>query len=112
MVYDFNIARPGLAIRPLETNAPLLVDANGILSSAISFERFEPVSWQSAQRIEGQRRVQDRQPPGGLIFKAPKRSDELTLRKLLRLLVSIAQDHTISIAPKWTLYVKRQYLRR
>jgi hypothetical protein len=50
IVYDFNIARPGLAIRPLETNAPLLVDANGILSSAISFERFEPASWQSAQR--------------------------------------------------------------
>jgi hypothetical protein len=50
VVNDLNFARPGLIIWPLKTDAPLLVDANGILSSAISFERFEPASWQSAQR--------------------------------------------------------------
>src|SRR3546814_7751681 len=73
-------------------NAPLLVDANGVLAGTIAFQRFEPVSRQGAQRIERERRVQDRQPSGGLIFKALKGFDELPPRELLRLLVSIAQD--------------------
>src|SRR3546814_14525632 len=43
-------------------NAPLLVDANGVLAGTIAFQRFEPVSRQGAQRIERERRVQARQP--------------------------------------------------
>jgi len=57
IVHDLDLARPGLAGRPLETDAPLLIDANGILSGTISFERLEAVPRQGAERIERERRV-------------------------------------------------------
>ncbi|MCC2682685.1 MAG: hypothetical protein K0S36_2249 [Nitrosospira multiformis] len=59
IVHDFNMARPGLTVRPLETDVPLLIDANKVLPGTISSKRFEPVSGQGAQRTERQRRIQD-----------------------------------------------------
>lgn len=42
IIYDFDIFRP--AIRPAKANAPLIVNANAVLTRAISPERFETVA--------------------------------------------------------------------
>lgn len=47
VIDDFNFMR---AIRlPLEADAPLVVDADGVLTSPVSVESFEPVSRRNAE---------------------------------------------------------------
>src|SRR3546814_16952368 len=74
-------------------NAPLLVDANGVLAGKIAFQSFETVSRQGAHSIERERRVQDRQPSGGLISKHQKGFAETPPTELPRRLSSILQDN-------------------
>jgi hypothetical protein len=49
IVHDFNVARPALTRRPLETDAPLLINANGVLTrtSPLSASRRFPGSARS-----------------------------------------------------------------
>ena len=47
IIADFNV--PGVGPGPTEANAPLVVDAYGMLAATISFECFEPVAWRCRQ---------------------------------------------------------------
>ena len=49
IVDDFHIHWPGRSFRPLETDPPLIVDADRKLSGAVAFEGFESVTGQSRQ---------------------------------------------------------------
>jgi len=42
VIHDFYIS--GFAGRPLETDAPLVIDADAILPCAVAFHFFEPVT--------------------------------------------------------------------
>jgi hypothetical protein len=44
VVHDLNVDRTGRAIRPFEADAPLIVDADAVLSFAIALQCFKPVS--------------------------------------------------------------------
>ena len=47
VVDDFDIGRPFLS--PGETDAPLLIDPDGVLATTVAGQRFEPVCWWCAQ---------------------------------------------------------------
>ena len=47
IIADFNVA--GVGPGPMEANAPLIVDAYGMLAVTISFECFEPVAGRCRQ---------------------------------------------------------------
>lgn len=84
------------SIRPHETDAPLVIDPDAVLTGAISFQRFEPISWrhpeiiqrlggshltQLTQRHHVDPRIERRRAlttPQTLGFFAPERSDHTT----------------------------------
>lgn len=47
IVDDFNIV--GITVTPNETNPPLVIDANGMLTFAIAVQRFQPVTGRGAK---------------------------------------------------------------
>ena len=51
----------GAVFRPHETDAPLVVDANAVLSFAIIFQCFEPIGWRNFQIVENLGFVQHEQ---------------------------------------------------
>jgi hypothetical protein len=53
----FNFGWAKRTIWPLETNSPLIVDANALPSLAISCERLKPVSRKSSKILERGRRI-------------------------------------------------------
>jgi hypothetical protein len=50
IVHDLNVV--GVAVPPAEANAPLIVDANAMVASAIAFELFEPIVRWHAEILE------------------------------------------------------------
>lgn len=109
IVHDLDAAGARLSVRPIEANAPLPVDPDGIPPFAIARERFEPVAWQSSQCFERRSRIEDRQAPRGLRLKTLGGFDERSISKPLGLLVPIAQDHLAVRVRLLTVDVKRQF---
>lgn len=93
IVHDLYVARSRLSGRPLKADTPLLVDPDGELSRPVASQSLEPIARQRPQGVEGWCRVQDGEPPFGLLGKALERPDELTLAELLGSLVPVAQYH-------------------
>jgi len=110
VVHYFDVAWSWLAVWPLETDTPLLIDADGVLPCPIAAHHFKAIAWQPAQGFEGRRGIEDRKPFRGLVFEALERLDELSARKPFGFLVSIAQDHLSTSIVVLTMYVKRQNL--
>ncbi len=50
VVDDFDIGWPFLS--PGETDAPLVIDPDGVLATTVAGQRFEPVCWWRAQVVE------------------------------------------------------------
>ena len=51
MIVDkFNVQ--GFAVSPCEADAPLIVDADAVLTGSVTFKRFEPVTRRGAQKIQ------------------------------------------------------------
>jgi len=46
IVHDLDIARAARPFRPLETDSPLIIDADAVLTFSIAFQRFKSVSRQ------------------------------------------------------------------
>lgn len=105
VVDDFNLF--GISSGPNEADAPLVIDADAVLTLTVAREGFEPVAGRKLQKIElhggveqlksGQRPFLDvgRQPPGAGAF--PKAG---------RFGAGEALDHTAKLAPTG-LSVKR-----
>ena len=91
VIHDLDLAWPRLAVRPFEADAPLPVDADGILFLAVATECFQPIAWHGPQRLEGWRCMQDRQPLDGLLFKALEIAYKLTVGKTLCLPVQVSE---------------------
>jgi len=56
IIDDFHVI--GTAVRPSETDAPLLVDADRVLALPISRQLLQPIAWRRAQVPHIGRRVQ------------------------------------------------------
>jgi hypothetical protein len=52
IIDNLDVRWPRRSIRPLETDAPLIVDADAVLPLAIALQRFEPVSRQRRQILK------------------------------------------------------------
>jgi hypothetical protein len=50
VVHDLDVKR--IAVLPSEADAPLIIDANTVLSSALPAQLLESVPWRDAQIIE------------------------------------------------------------
>ncbi len=109
IVHDLDAARSWLSVPPIEANAPLLIDPDGILPFVIARERFESIAWQGSQCFERRGRIQDRQALRGLLLESLECFDERTASKSTGLLVSIAQDHLAIRVRILTMDVKSKY---
>jgi hypothetical protein len=52
LVVIYNLHLVSIVVHPLETDAPLVIDANTVLALSITRERFQMVSWRGPQVIE------------------------------------------------------------
>jgi hypothetical protein len=50
IVNELDVVR--IAILPPETDAPLIIDANAVLSRAIAFEFLQPIAWRRPEIVE------------------------------------------------------------
>jgi hypothetical protein len=74
VVDDFDIGWSSFS--PSETDAPLVIDADGILATAVAGKRFEPVSGRSAQIVEIARGMQHIELSQGLFLNSAEAFDE------------------------------------
>jgi hypothetical protein len=56
MIVD-NLDIVGMSLKPYETDAPLLVDADAHLAGSISLQRFEPVAGWRPKVVQRARRI-------------------------------------------------------
>lgn len=59
VIHNFHIIN--IAVRPLETNAPLVINADAVLPFAVTFKRFQMIAGGLLQVIERPRPVQSKQ---------------------------------------------------
>lgn len=50
IVGNFNVFRP--SVRPCEDDPPLVVDADGVSSAKVAFERLQPVAWRYSEVVQ------------------------------------------------------------
>jgi hypothetical protein len=48
----------GVAAFPSETNAPLIVDTDALLTCTITVQRLQSIRWRHAQKVQGFRGIQ------------------------------------------------------
>lgn len=66
VVHNFHFE--GVFALPAEAEAPLIVDADAVLASPVTFQCFQPVAGRSAQIVQAPRLVQQHQfPPRHLL---------------------------------------------
>jgi len=61
IVHDLNLVRA--ALRPAETDPPLIVEANAVLTSTVPTESLQPVPWRDSEILEPSRRIELSQLP-------------------------------------------------
>jgi hypothetical protein len=59
IVGDFHLLRT--LVRPAETEAVLLIDANAVLAASIAFQRFKTVSGRTFQVLKAGRGMEDQE---------------------------------------------------
>lgn len=85
----------GTVWQPDETNPPLFVDSNAVVSRAISFEFLETVSSRSQQILEVGGAVQHRELALGSLPNIGELLDVFSRKQQLRFLVSKTSDHDV-----------------
>jgi hypothetical protein len=79
--------------RPLEANPPLVVDADAVLSLAVSFERFETVPRQCGKVFERGRCLETIQFQSRSAFDTGEGFDPFAQREVSGPLVPVTADH-------------------
>ena len=59
VIHDLDV--PGRTVAPLETDPPLIVDADAVLPPPITVQSFEPIARRNPQIVELFRRVYGKQ---------------------------------------------------
>ena len=96
MVVDyFNVCRSGRLARPFETNSPLVIDPNGILSPAVSLQGFQPVGVERGKIAERRCSIENTQ---AFLALPPERlplADLFARCQTFRVPVAITPDHPV-----------------
>src|SRR5208282_334068 len=91
--HNLNTAGPGRVIGPLETNAPLRVDANAVLAFPVASQRLEPVPRQCRKVPKCCSRFQTVQLQACRALNPGECLDVFALSEISGALVPIADDH-------------------
>jgi hypothetical protein len=75
-VHDFDVRRAGCVLGPLEANAPLHVDAYGVLPCPVAFQGFQAVAGQAPQVLKTRRGIQNFETLVGLSVETLKLPDK------------------------------------
>lgn len=94
IVHDLHVRGATCVLRPFETNSPLHVDPDGILSFPIPVQRFEPVARELAKIGKAYRRIQYLQPLPGLALEPREFADAPAKGKELCPLVPLVENHS------------------
>lgn len=105
MIDDFHIRRTLCAVDPLETNPPLVVDSDAVLTLPVSFESLKAIARQHRQVSEGGGRFQPIQLETRSAFDGHKRFHPLSAREAPSSFVAITDDQN-SVYRIFTCYVK------
>ncbi len=91
VIYNCDFGRP--RCRPSEHNAPLVVDADGMLPGAIAFEGFEPVAGRHGHILQRTGPVELQKFSQGDAVNCRKTPVLFLVEKLLRIAVGEGLDH-------------------
>ena len=106
IVHDFYIDRSWRAIRPLETDPPLIIDPHAVLAFAVALQRFEPIARKRREIPDRRGGFQLIQLQFGLSGETRECFYELALGELPGALVAKAHDHAR------TLHLVSRYVKR
>ncbi len=95
IIHDFHVV--GVAAKPYKADAPLVVDADTVLSFAIAFHRFQMIAWWSPQIAKFDGDIQLPQLTLGRALKCPKASDALAGVNLFRFSRPERLNHHLSV---------------
>lgn len=89
-----NLDVPGIAITPVETNAPLRVDANAMLPKPVPAKNFQPVAGRDPQVIEATSRInRDQLGASPLLDLQGQSANGMACKDGRRILAGKALDH-------------------
>jgi hypothetical protein len=109
IIYNLNLFC--VPVSPLETDPPLLVDANAVLTDPIPSQSFQPVPGWHPQSVQPARRIQHPQLPQGQLLQLSRQFPrEFFTPNLRRFFARKTPDHLSSLnLPGTTIYGKRKY---
>jgi len=92
LVRHFDVV--GVVLLPTEADAPLVIDANAMLASAIARQSFQPIGRRNPQIVQALSDIELYQlAPRKAVQFGGKVGQELTLKKPLGVLVVEGLDH-------------------
>jgi hypothetical protein len=97
IIRNFYMTGTGGLRRPLETDPPLVVDADAVLPGAVTLQGFEAVARQGTQIAQAYRGGQDFEPFVCLTVNARERWHSLASGELGRSLIPEACDHALGL---------------
>jgi len=96
IVHDLNIDRTRRTFRPLETNPPLVIDADAVLAFPVPEQRLETVARQGGKVLQRHGRLETIKLQRRGPLDSRERLDPLAGREFPRPFVPVADDHRSS----------------
>src|SRR6267378_3732528 len=93
IIDNLDVRRAMRSIRPLKTDAPLIVDADAVLPLAIALQRFEPVARQRREIMKDVRSFKAIELEPSRSLDARECFHPLAGREIRRSLIAVADDH-------------------
>src|SRR6267378_3234013 len=97
IIDNLDVRRARGSIRPLKTDAPLIVDADAVLPLPIALQRFEPVPGQRRQIMKDVRGFEPIEFEPSRPLDARERFHAFAGREVDRSLIAVADDHPTPI---------------
>ncbi len=91
IIDDLHIKR--IAFSPAETNPPLFIDSNAVLSHAVTAQGFEPISWRRAKIFEPSNRREYFELAPRDALNAAKPPYRVVVREIVSVATSEAANH-------------------
>jgi hypothetical protein len=91
VIDDFNLGR--IAVLPAETDSPLIIDSNTVLTAPISGESFQSISGWDPQIGKCIRRIQDQKPSQCHTLNSAESLGISSLKDLFSLPAAKPSDH-------------------
>jgi hypothetical protein len=105
IIHNLNIIG---SIVPPETNPPLFIDTDAVLTFSVTLECLEAVAWQSSQVFQSLGIVEYPQAFSRLPFNSRKSSNGYFIKKFLSMFALKAFNHTT--LPQVSSYAKRNIM--